>query len=174
VTKKTKEEVAELENQARELIRLAARLIRLVQGGGDRMPTYFRDILRRNVLAARHFHAMIPLAVDGPMTVNDLAGKLVLAPASTSQLVSELVEAGLITRETDPDDHRRARVSLRQHLVSKVAAVAKARLQPFRAALIQIPVCERNTFIEGWKILIASMEAEPSGSSDPIKRKDKQ
>jgi DNA-binding MarR family transcriptional regulator len=168
------EKNAELESQARELIRLAARLIRLVQGDGERMPTYFRDILRRNGLAARHFHAMIPLAVEGPMTVNELAGKLVLAPASTSQLVSELVEAGLITRGTDPNDRRRAHISLRRHLVSKVASVAKARLQPFRAALTQIPVCERNSFIESWKILVASMEAEPTTSSNQIQKKDKQ
>jgi DNA-binding MarR family transcriptional regulator len=170
----SKEKNADLERQARELIRLAARLIRLVQGDGDRMPTYFRGILRSNGLAARHFHTMIPLAVDGPMTVNDLAEKLGLAPASTSQLVSELVEAGLITRGTDSNDRRRARISLQRHLVSKVAAVAAARLAPFRAALIQIPAGERNNFIEGWKILIASMEAELSTSSDPIKRKDKQ
>jgi DNA-binding MarR family transcriptional regulator len=170
----SKEKDAELESQARELIRLAARLIRFVQGDGDRMPTYFRDLLRNNGLAARHFHTMIPLAVDGPMTVNDLAEKLALAPASTSQLVSELVEADLITRETDSNDRRRARISLHRHLVSKVAAVAKARLQPFRAALNKIPVSERKNFIEGWKILVDSMEAELSTFSDPIKRKDEQ
>ena len=168
----SEENDAELENQARELIRLAARLIRLVQGESDRMPTYFRDILRRNGLAARHFHAMIPLAIDGPMTVNDLAAKLVLAPASTSQLVSELAEAGLVMRDTDPNDRRRARISLQHHLVPKVAAVVNSRLQPFRAALIKIPVRGRKTFIEGWKVLVASMETEPSASFDPIKRKD--
>lgn len=159
------EQDAELEQQVRQLVRLAARFIRRVQTEGARIPADLRALLHRHGLAARHLHAMIPLAVDGPMTVNDLAARLELAPASTSQLVGELSEAGLITREIDSLDRRRARISLRDHLISKIAALAEARLRPFRAALIQIPTGDRAKFLENWQILVASMEDDTSTST---------
>ena len=167
------DENPELEHQARQLVRLAARFIRHVQAEGDRIPIELRDLLRGHGLAARHLHAMIPLAVDGPMTVNDLAAKLALAPASTSQLVGELGEAGLVTRETDPVDRRRARISLRVHLISMITALAEERLRPLRAALSRIPAGRRAKFIEGWEILVASLEADPPTSSHPADRTDK-
>lgn len=163
----------ELEGQARQLIGLAARLIRQVQADSDRMPVELRDLLRAHGLAARHLHAMIPLALDGPMMVSRLAERLALAPASTSQLVSELGAAGLVTREVDPLDRRRARISLRVHLKAKIAALADVRLRAFRAALAQIPPAERKPFLNGWQVLVASMEAETMGHAHPILQEDR-
>ena len=163
----------ELEGQAQQLIRLAARLIRHVQAEADRMPVELRDLLRAHGLAARHLHAMIPLALEGPMMVSRLAERLALAPASTSQLVSELGAAGLVARDVDPLDRRKARVSLRVHLKTKIAALADSRLRPFRAALVQIPPAERKQFLDGWQVLAASMEAEATGHSHSISREDR-
>ena len=163
---------SELEQQVRQLVRLAARFIRHVQAEGARIPADLQGLLRRHGLAARHLHAMIPLAVDGPMTVNDLAARLGLVPASSSQLVSELAEALLVTREIDPLDRRRAHISLRVHLISKIAALAETRLQPLRSALIQMPTVDRAKFLGGWQILVDSMGADTPAASHQRKRKD--
>jgi DNA-binding MarR family transcriptional regulator len=46
------------------------------------------------------------------VSVADAAGELAVAPNTVSTLVSQLVEAGLLERSTDPDDRRIARLTL--------------------------------------------------------------
>jgi DNA-binding MarR family transcriptional regulator len=149
-----------LEDQARELVRLAARLIRYTQAETERTPGELRDLLRAHGLAPRHLHAMIPLALHGPMTVNELAGRLALAPASVSQLVGELGAASLVTRAVDAKDRRKARISLVPSIQAKIATFAEARIRPFRAALARMVPTDREAFLQDWHTLVASVEDE--------------
>ena len=149
-----------LEQQARQLVQLAARFLRQAQIQAERVPTELQDMLRAHGLALRHLHAMIPLAVEGPMAVGALAERIALAPATTSQLVSELRAAGLIRRDIDTLDRRRARISLRNHLRSSITALAEGRLRPFRAALRELSTIERARFLQGWQILVGLMEQD--------------
>jgi DNA-binding MarR family transcriptional regulator len=157
---------AELEDQARELIRLAARLVRHVRARAEAVPAELTDLLHANGLASRHLHVLIALAAGGPSPVGTLARQLALAPASTSQLVNELLRAGLVTRRTDPDDRRRALIAIRDDLRPAVAGLAGSRLDPFRTALAQLSGPEREAFVRGWRLLV---DAHDRQSNTPEK-----
>ena len=52
---------------------------------------------------------------EGPQSVSDLATKERIRPQSMAQTVSDLESDGLVQRTPDPDDGRRALVSLTEH-----------------------------------------------------------
>jgi DNA-binding MarR family transcriptional regulator len=52
---------------------------------------------------------------EGPQSVSDLAAKERVRPQSMAQTVSDLQGDGLVERSPDPDDGRRALVSLTEH-----------------------------------------------------------
>jgi DNA-binding MarR family transcriptional regulator len=52
---------------------------------------------------------------EGPQSVSDLAAKERVRPQSMAQTVSDLEGDGLVERNPDPDDGRRALVSLTEH-----------------------------------------------------------
>jgi DNA-binding MarR family transcriptional regulator len=158
--------MSEIEGQARELIVLAARLVRHVRARADAVPAELTELLGAHGLAARHLHLLIAIAVGGPLPVGALARRVALAPASTSQLVNELLRAGLVTRATDPDDRRRALVAVHDDLRPTVAAVAETRLDPFRAALTQLPDADRAAFLRGWRLLIDAHDQQSRHTHD--------
>ncbi len=51
-------------------------------------------------------HAIERLAIEGPMTMNDLAASLFLEKSSASRLADGLQRKGYITRKPHPDDAR--------------------------------------------------------------------
>ncbi|MFI6345829.1 MarR family winged helix-turn-helix transcriptional regulator [Streptomyces sp. NPDC050560] len=75
---------------------------------------------------------LLRLVVDRPgISVSDAARELYLAGNSVSTLVNQLGRAGFLTRETDPDDRRSAR------LMPSAAAEARVRdWETRRAALV--------------------------------------
>jgi DNA-binding MarR family transcriptional regulator len=158
-----------LETQARELVQLAARLLRHAQLQADALPAELQQLLRAKGLAMRHLHVLMPLAIEGPMIVNRLAECVALAPATTSQLVGELRDAKLITRRVDPTDRRRALVSIRNELRASVIAVAEGRLRPFRATLASLSEHERTQFIRAWQTLIGLLERDGQERGDSPK-----
>jgi DNA-binding MarR family transcriptional regulator len=147
------------EEDARQLVRLAARLVRHTQRQADAVPSLLQRLLDAEGLGPRHLHALIPLALRGPMMVSRLADDLALAPATTSQLVNELARAGLVERGTDPADRRRAVVAVRADLADALAGVADRRLQPFRDALAGLEPGERAAFLRGWQLLVEAHDA---------------
>lgn len=72
------------------------------------------------ILAAAH--------LDGPLTAGRLAGTVTLSPAATTEAVQRLVAKGLLTRETDPADRRRARIAI----VPSASATLDAFYEPVR------------------------------------------
>ena len=158
---------ADLEIQARRLVQLAARLLRHIQLQADVLPADLRKLLDAKGLAMRHLHVLIPLAIDGPMVVNRLAERLALAAASTSQLVNELRRAGLVTRQVDMTDRRRALIGIRGDLRPRILALAETRLGPFRATLARLSPPERARFLRGWQILIELIE-QPTATTTAV------
>lgn len=57
-------------------------------------------------LSVSQCYALRAVVQDGPLSVNDLAGALVLDKSSASRLARGLVEGGLVRRIADPDDAR--------------------------------------------------------------------
>ena len=70
------------------------------------------DELAGMSLAPRHLSLFAYLLFDGPLGVNDLAERLEVTPATVSLMVGELSRKGILERREDPDDRRRAIVTL--------------------------------------------------------------
>ncbi|WP_245574152.1 MarR family winged helix-turn-helix transcriptional regulator [Amycolatopsis nigrescens] len=70
------------------------------------------DQLQSLSLAPRHLSLLSYLLFDGPMTVNELAARLEVAPATVSLMVGELSRKGILERQEDEADRRRRIVSI--------------------------------------------------------------
>ena len=85
---------------------------------------------------------------EGPASVSDLAQALRVRPQSMAQTVGDLEAEAMVERNPDPDDRRRALVSL--------TAAGQARIEADRAAR------------EGW--LVKALEELPDGDRETIER----
>jgi DNA-binding MarR family transcriptional regulator len=63
-------------------------------------------------LAPRHLSMLSYLLLDGPMTVNELAERLEVAPTTVSLMVGALSRLGILERQEDEADRRRRIVSI--------------------------------------------------------------
>jgi DNA-binding MarR family transcriptional regulator len=88
--------------------------------------------------------ALFELLEDGPMRLNDLAGRMGLSAPTASRAVDALADAELVERRTDPDDRRALRIELtaagRARVDLRKARVAEA----FRPAAAVMPAAERE------------------------------
>ena len=85
---------------------------------------------------------------EGPGSVSDLAQALRVRPQSMAQTVGDLEAEGMVERNPDPDDRRRALVSLTD--------AGQARIEADRAAR------------EGW--LVKALEGLPDSDRETIER----
>jgi DNA-binding MarR family transcriptional regulator len=70
------------------------------------------DEVRSLSLAPRHLSLLSYLLFDGPMTVNELAARLEIAPTTVSLMVNNLSRKGVLERHEDDADRRRRIVSI--------------------------------------------------------------
>ena len=78
---------------------------------------------------------------DAPATIGYLAERLRIRHHSAVELVDRLVEAGLITRQHDPQDRRRVRLKLTRTSEAKLAKLSAshlAELSRLRPALLDL------------------------------------
>jgi DNA-binding MarR family transcriptional regulator len=95
-----------VDDAVRVLLLLMPRMV----GRAKRIP--IPDELRSFALAPRHLSLLSYLLFDGPMTVNELADRLEVAPATVSLMVGELSRKGILERQEDENDRRRRIVSI--------------------------------------------------------------
>jgi DNA-binding MarR family transcriptional regulator len=95
-----------VDDAVRVLLLLMPRMV----GRVKRIP--IPDELRSFALAPRHLSLLSYLLFDGPMTVNELADRLEVAPATVSLMVGELSRKGILERQEDENDRRRRIVSI--------------------------------------------------------------
>ena len=70
------------------------------------------DELAPLALAPRHLSLLSYLLFDGPMTVNELAKRLEVTPATVSLLASELSRKDILGRTEDETDRRRRIITI--------------------------------------------------------------
>jgi DNA-binding MarR family transcriptional regulator len=99
-------------------------------------------------LAPRHLSLFAYLLFDGPLGVNELAERLEVTPATVSLMVGELSRKGVLDRDEDPADRRRAIVSLadahREAIDGWLARSARA----WRQALEPLTDEQRELFLK--------------------------
>lgn len=78
------------------------------------------------------------LAIKGaqfphPLSVGALAAQLMIRPHSTVELIDRLVQLGLVARREDPDDHRRALLTLTESAETILRDLSAAHVRELRA-----------------------------------------
>jgi DNA-binding MarR family transcriptional regulator len=99
------------------------------------LPRRVDELIRSGVLARRHLGALAVIALEGPLTVSELAAHQRLAVSTASLLVTQLADAGLVERLADPADRRRALVAVAPEHRAESRAILASRLAPLRRAL---------------------------------------
>ncbi|MFF0862406.1 MarR family winged helix-turn-helix transcriptional regulator [Nonomuraea sp. NPDC050227] len=105
------------------------------------------EALRSLALAPRHLSLLAYLLFDGPTTVNELAGRLEVAPATVSLMVGELSRKGVLERREDDADRRRTIVSIAPAHQEAITEWLGYGATAWRAALDPLTPQERQTFV---------------------------
>jgi DNA-binding MarR family transcriptional regulator len=122
-------------------------------GGDDR-----HSALRQFNPAPRHVAAMVQVALDGPLTISELAERLRVSLATTSQVVSDIEEWDLVTKTTDPADRRRTLVAITDTHRPLIRAMIEQRLKPLQRTLQRLEPDQRAAFVQGLAILADELD----------------
>jgi DNA-binding MarR family transcriptional regulator len=125
----------------RALLLLMPRLV----GRAKRLP--IPEELASYDLAPRHLSLLAYLVFDGPMTVNDLAVRLEVAPTTVSLMVGELSRKGVLERKEDEADRRRRIVSVAADRRAAIQSWLARGATAWRDALEPLTPQERRTFV---------------------------
>jgi DNA-binding MarR family transcriptional regulator len=97
---------------------------------------------------------------EGPGSVSDLAQALRVRPQSMAQTVGDLEAEGMVERNPDPDDRRRALVSLTEAGQARIEADRAAREGWLVKALEELPDSDRETIERSVELLERLADAD--------------
>jgi DNA-binding MarR family transcriptional regulator len=101
-----------------------SRLLRRAARAASRL---YRERLGELELTSRQANAVLALVEAPGTTLSGLADSLGADQATASALVDRLLSAGLVRRETDPDDRRKARLHPTEPALRLSEALVEAR-----------------------------------------------
>ena len=90
---------------------------------------------------------------DGPQSVSDLAAAERVRPQSMAQTVADLESAGLLDRRPDPDDRRRALVSLTEAGVEVLLTSRREREGWLAGEIEKLSAEDRRTLARAVELL---------------------
>jgi DNA-binding MarR family transcriptional regulator len=160
-----------IEHDMKELTQFFFRFIRNAKAHGRGVHA-IHEVLTEAGFGPRHVQVLFALAMYGPDSVGELAGRMGLNPATVSQLVNELHRGGFVDRSEDPRDRRRTIVSLPERYKESFESYARQRQEPLRVTLQTLSAEERAHFLKGWRILVEAQEAQ--GAQDAQDAQDAQ
>jgi DNA-binding MarR family transcriptional regulator len=106
------------------------------------------DELQSFSLAPRHLSLLSYLLFDGPMSVNELAARLEVAPATVSLMVGDLSRQGILTRHEDEADRRRTIVHIAEQHRPAIDGWLAPGAAAWRTALEPLTPEQRQMFID--------------------------
>jgi DNA-binding MarR family transcriptional regulator len=131
-----------VDDAVRALLLLMPRMV----GRAKRIPV--PEELQSLALAPRHLSLLSYLLFDGPLTVNDLAARLEVAPTTVSLMVGELSGKGILERREDPADRRRRIVSITDARRPSISAWLARGATAWRQALEPLTPDQRQLVID--------------------------
>ncbi|QIY96167.1 MarR family winged helix-turn-helix transcriptional regulator [Streptomyces sp. S1D4-11] len=131
-----------VDDAVRALLLLMPRMV----GRAKRIPV--PEELQSLALAPRHLSLLSYLLFDGPLTVNDLAARLEVAPTTVSLMVGELSGKGILERREDPADRRRRIVSITDAQRPSISAWLARGATAWRQALEPLTPDQRQLVID--------------------------
>ena len=130
-----------VDDSVRELLLLMPRMVSLAK----KLPIPAE--LRGFALAPRHITLLAYLLFDGPLTVNELAARLEIAPTTASLMVGELSRQGVLARTECPVDRRRTVVSITENHRPAVQRWLAVGADAWRKALAPLTAEQRELFV---------------------------
>ena len=123
--------------------------------------------MKEHGLGTRHATALLSVALDGPMTVTQLAARHHVMVKTASLIAVELEEAGLIERKEDPADRRRTIITIAKDKERAVADGLNKRAAPLQRALDRLTPAQRDGLIASLEVLGEELSRERErGSND--------
>lgn len=116
--------------------------------------------LQSLALAPRHLSLLSCLLFDGPMTVNDLAARLEVAPTTVSLMIGELSRKGILERREDESDRRRRIISITDGKRPSIDGWLARGAHAWRQALAPLAPEERQMFVRTLQAYEAAMADE--------------
>jgi DNA-binding MarR family transcriptional regulator len=108
------------------------------------------------------YWVLAKLASLAPIRLSDLSAALGLDPSTVSRHIKALWHAGLVGRESDPDDRRAALLTPTDAGRDALDASRRLRLQALADAMAGWPDAERTLLVELLERLVAETEAAES------------
>ncbi|MFD6067719.1 MULTISPECIES: MarR family winged helix-turn-helix transcriptional regulator [Amycolatopsis] len=135
-------EETEVDDAVRALLLLMPRMV----GRAKRIKV--PDELQSLSLAPRHLSLLSYLLFDGPMTVNELAERLEVAPTTVSLMVGELTRKDVLDRREDETDRRRRIVAIAEGIRPAIDGWLAQGARAWQKALTPLTPAERRMFID--------------------------
>jgi DNA-binding MarR family transcriptional regulator len=132
----------EIDEAIRALLLLMPRLV----GRAKRLPV--PEELTSLALGPRHLSLLSYLLFDGPMTVNNLAARLEVAPTTASLLIGELSRKGILERHEDQTDRRRRIITIADHSRPAIEKWLAHGAAAWRTALTSLPPAHRRVLVD--------------------------
>ena len=124
--------------------------------------------MRRYGLGQRHISALLTVALWGPITVSDVAGRHHVQVKTASLVAVELEQAGLLARRTDPADRRRTILAVPAAKEQVVKAGLRKRAARLRKVLDGLTATQREGLILGLEELAHQQSAATSTTSRAV------
>lgn len=112
------------------------------------------------VPAPRHIAALLQVASEDRLGMTELAERLSVSLATTSQVVSDLADWGLIERTTDETDRRRTFVTVAPAHQATIRALLDSRLRPLERALRRLDTDERAALVRGLTVVAEELDRD--------------
>jgi len=143
-------------DDTRRILDALRRIVRDLRRSGET-----RTTKREPGLGPARLFVLQQLAEHGALGVSELAQKTHTDPSSVSTVVRELVSAGLVSRTTDPSDHRRAVLGLTTAGKAAIRKAPKAAQHQLVAAIEGLGDSRRRTLARLLDTLVDATESDP-------------
>ncbi|WP_231386863.1 MarR family winged helix-turn-helix transcriptional regulator [Nocardia sp. BMG111209] len=98
-------------------------------------------------LTPRHLSLLSLLLFDGSMTVNELAGRLGVAPTTASLMIGDLSRKGILTRRENEADRRQKIVDIADAHRGAIETWLAPGARAWRRVLAPLSAAERRLFV---------------------------
>jgi DNA-binding MarR family transcriptional regulator len=147
------------DERAAEVLLSFARMARSPRDASG-LPNRVEELMKSGVLAPRHVSLFAVISLLGPLSVSELAARGGLALSTTSLLVTQLAEAGLVERSESEVDRRRTLVATAPDYLDDGEAVVEVKLAPLRRALSRMGPERATALLEALDIMVEEVAQE--------------
>lgn len=143
----------ELSTSSTGIVGRITRLAQVIQTRSDR-------VLESCGITRSEFDILALLTRTGrPMTPGEISTQLLCSGAGTTKRIKKLVSAGMITRDTNPEDGRGALISLTDKAQATTIPILRTLLESENDLIEPLPTEHRDALTANLRILLGSVDS---------------